>query len=262
MWKAARRSGIRGGSGIAWLALAAAIAAPAQGVAQQSRLDLPFAPGERLTYSVRSVRFGGLGKATMSVHGPELVRGQPTYLLDFEMRGRVAIAAISDRTRSWIDPETMATYRYEKRERSPLSGHSEEVELFPAERRFATVGAEDGVMPTEVPLDELSFLYFIRTLPLRDDDQAEFNRHFDPARNPVRIRVVARETIAVPAGTFHSIVVEMRVNDRKRFGGSGVLRMHLSDDERRIPLRIESSVPVAGRIVMDLQQTSGTLVLR
>ena len=57
----------------------------------------------------------------------------------------------------------------------------------------------------------------------------------------------------VPAGTFPAIVVEMRVKDPRYGGKPGVLKLHLSDDHCRLPLRIESDVPVAGRAVMVLE---------
>jgi len=45
----------------------------------------------------------------------------------------------------------------------------------------------------------------------------------------------------------------MRVKDPERYGGEGVIRLHLSDDVHRYPIRIESSVPVLGATVLTLE---------
>ena len=77
------------------------------------------------------------------------------------------------------------------------------------------------------------------------------------------MRVLARDTVRTRAGTFATIVVEMRVRDPQRYGGEGTIRLHLSDDARRIPVRIESSVPVLGATVLTLESfTSAQQVAR
>jgi len=81
-------------------------------------------------------------------------------------------------------------------------------------------------------------------------------RHYDAARNPIAVRVVGRDTVRTSAGTFSTIVVEMRVKDPRRYGGEGVIRLHLSDDTFRYPVRIESSVPVLGATVLTLESVT------
>jgi hypothetical protein len=108
-------------------------------------------------------------------------------------------------------------------------------------------------MSTDAPLDKLSFIFFLRTLRLAPDDTYSFDRHYDPARNPVTVRVVGRGPLRVPAGEFRAVEVEMRVRDASRYGGEGVIRIHFTDDARHLPLRLESRIPVAGRMVLALE---------
>lgn len=49
----------------------------------------------------------------------------------------------------------------------------------------------------------------------------------------------------------------MLVKDPVRYQGEGVIQMHLTDDTRRIPVRIESNVPRAGRMVLALLSGTG-----
>ena len=236
----------------------ALLAAPLAAAGHPAPGSLPFRAGEDLSFRARSTRFGTIGDASMRVRGPEDVRGVAVLALSFDFTGRVLLARIKDRTRSWIDPSAMAAYRYSKDESSPIASHSEAVEMFPAERRWEPAGGTAGTSPTDAPLDELSFLYFIRTLPLGEGDAYAFDRHFDPARNPVNVKVVNRSVVTVPAGTFNTIRVEMRVKPVRRLGGSGVVTMYLTDDARRIPVRIETSMPLAGTMVLELEQALGT----
>jgi len=143
-------------------------------------------------------------------------------------------------------------------ERSPLGSRSEDVRMDLADRQWASAGGEGGAIPTAAPLDELSFLFFIRTLPLEAGATYDLNRHFDTRRNPVQVRVLGRQRTTVPAGEFQTVAVEMRVHDPARYKErkQAVIRLYLTDDERRIPVRIESSMPYVGSVTMALQSAS------
>jgi len=239
-------------------ALAAALPAVCAQARPEAREALPFAAGERLEYRARVARFGEIGRAVLWVEGPLELRGQQVLRLRFDIDTRVGPVRVVDRTESWLDPERMTALRYHKHERHPMARRDERVELFPGARRWERADGVHGASETDLPLDELSFLYFLRTLPLDADTAVTVARHFDPERNPTTVRVVGRETLATPAGEFRTVVVEMRVRDQRRYRGEGVLRLHLSDDARRLPVRIESTVPIAGRAVMTLDAyTSG-----
>ncbi|HJU73182.1 MAG TPA: DUF3108 domain-containing protein [Gemmatimonadaceae bacterium] len=214
--------------------------------------ELPFAPGEQLTYKVRVGKFGTVGKGTMTVEGPVLVRDVQTYVLRFELKARVAFVSAADRTASWIDPQRMASLRFHKHERHPLSKHDERVELYPDDHRWERAPGDTGVSPTGAPLDELSFIYFVRTLPLVPDTTYELTRHFEAGRNPIKVTIVRRDTLVTEAGTFATVFVELRVKDPRRYKGEGVIGIHLSDDRLRLPVRITSAMPVLGSTILTL----------
>lgn len=214
---------------------------------------LPFAAGESFTYRVRLGRLGSVGQGTMRVEGPTELRGRSAYLLRFDVRARIGLATVQDSTRSWIDPQRMATLRYYKREQNPLGRGVESVEVFPEERRWSAADGRTGETPCASPLDELSFLYYLRTLPLKDGDSYRLEHHFDATRNPVLVNVVRREEWTGPVESGQVVVVEMRVSDAKRVSGDGTIRLYLTDDDRRVPVRIETKVPVFGTMVLTLE---------
>lgn len=199
-------------------------------------------PGERLTYDVVSERFGGLGQAVFSA----TLLDNGNVRLSFEFETRVLLFRASDHTTSELDGVALRTVRYHKRERSPLGGRDEEV-VIDHMRATWTEDGESHPLASAEPLDELSIIYLLRNLELENGKERVIMRHFDRARNPIRVRAVA-------AG--HVDIVEMSVPDARQKGGVSVLRFHLSRDHRRVPLRIESSMPVAGRVTMTLADGS------
>ena len=238
---------VRRGFGLVAVTAAVAAVAPA---ARAQEAELPFAVGERLEY-VGKVR-GISGRGTMWIVGPVDVRGISTYELHFDFAARVGPLSVTQRTVSWLDPERMAVMRFAKRERHLLARHEEDIELFPLERRWQARGGESGESPTDAPLDELSFIYFVRTLSLVPDTALRLDRHFDLDRSPTIVRVLEHERVNTPAGSFNAVVVEMRVRDPQHYKGEGTIRFSISDDGCRLQVRIESNIPDAGNVVLTL----------
>jgi hypothetical protein len=226
-----------------------AVPAPATG-------DLSFAPGERLSFEGK-VRSGVSGGGTLWVEGPVELRGTTTWLLHSDMEGRVGPLRATDQSASWLDPVRMTALRYTSRERHIFSKHDDAVDIFPGEKRWSAASGAEGVIEGSTPLDELSFLYYLRTLPLDSDTALTMARHYDVARNPTVVTVLRREEIEVPAGRFRAIVVEMRVRDARRYRGEGTIRVYMSDDPCRLILRLESTVPDAGSATLSLQAYEG-----
>jgi len=235
------------------LAVAALVLGATHGGAQAH--PLPFAVGERLEYAARAPH-GLKGKATMQVEGPETVRGVSTMVLRFDFSTKVGFVTIADHTTSWLDPVRFAAQRYDKREVRFMARHSEHVELDPASREWTEADGRTGKSPSTEPLDELSFIYWLRTVSLEPDETLTLERHFDPARNPTVIRSLGRGRVETPLGTFATREVEMRVRDARNYQGEGVIRFSFSDDACRRPVRIESTIPEAGKVVMTLTNAS------
>lgn len=216
---------------------------------------LPFAIGERLEYAARAPH-GLKGKATMWIEGPVTVHDVQTMVLRFDFETRVGFVTIADHTTSWLDPVRFAAQRYDKREVRFLARHTEHVELEPATRAWTSADGRTGRSPSAAPLDELSFIYWLRTVTLGPDETRTLERHFDPERNPTVIRSLGRGRVETPLGTFATREVEMRVRDARNYQGEGLIRFSFSDDACRRPVRIESTIPEAGTVVMTLASAS------
>jgi hypothetical protein len=73
--------------------------------------------------------------------------------------------------------------------------------------------------------------------------QYTFDRYFRPDRNPVTVEVLRREQVTVPAGTFAAIVIRPSFRTKGIFAQSGGTEVWLSDDPRRVVLRMRTHLP-------------------
>jgi hypothetical protein len=219
----------------------------------QTTDSLPFGAGERLTFGIRAWKFGTIGHAVMAVQGTAVVRGVETMVVTMDTKMRVLFMKGSDANRSWIDPRRMTSLRFEKHQRRLFSTTDDSVEIFPDLHRWSGAHGDSGSIADSAPLDELSFLYFLRTVSLAPDSTYAFDRLYDKRRIPSIVRVVKREQLDTPAGIFNTVELEMRVKDGPGWKDEWVVRVWISDDRCRLPVRMESAVPVLGAGVMTLE---------
>jgi hypothetical protein len=233
-----------------WLAVALFSASIAGAQAPDS---LPFGNGELLTYGVRASKFGKVGHAVMAITGPVDIRGVETMLVSMDAHVRVLFMKSSDVNRSWIDPLRMTSLRFERHERRPFSSEDDSVEIFPDLHYWSGTHGDSGSTTGAAPLDELSFVYFLRTVSLVPDSIYAFDRHYDKRRIPTTVRFVKREILRTPAGEFSTVELEMRSKDGVDYKNEWILRLWISEDRCRLPVRMESAVAVLGTGVMTLE---------
>lgn len=217
---------------------------------------VPFGPGEKAVYEVRLGLFGEVGTGAMEVVGVEQVNGAPTYHLRFDLEGGVLFAKVDDRLQSWLDVAGIFSRRFEQDQKEVTYERHRIYDFFPAEGIWKRENGESGALHTDRPLDDVSFVYFVRTIPLEVGETYTFNRYFKEDGNPVVVKVLRRDTITVPAGTFNTIVVRPIIQTDGLFGEGGEAEIHFTDDRQRILVMMKSKVPVIG--TLDLYLSSYT----
>ena len=202
---------------------------------------VPFGPGERFLFEVR---FGNLkvGSSEMQVHGIESVRGRDAWHTSFRVQGGTFFYKVDDLFESWIDTRTFESLLFITQIEEGTRERAKQYEIFPERQTYIERTRKDSKEERSVrdPLDEGSFLYFARTIPLRVGETYDFNRYFIPDRNPVRIRVLRRERLTVPAGTFNAIVLQPIIKTRGIFAEKGHAEVWISDDPARMILQIRT----------------------
>jgi len=207
------------------------------------RAPVPFAAGEQLQYEVR---FGSLkvGTAQMEVVALDNVRGRLAWHTAFWVRGGNFLYRVNDVYESWMDAETLSSLRFVQELEEGGKDTQRHFEIYPDRAVFVQTSKKPAKEEKSVsqPLDDGSFLYFLRTIPLEVGQTYDFNRYFRPDRNPVRIRVLRKEKVRVPAGTFDAIVVQPVIKTKGIFSENGHAEVWLSDDERHIMLQLKSKL--------------------
>ncbi len=196
----------------------------------------------------------------MRVVGLDSVRGHTTYHVSMVIRGGLLFAKVRDHYQSWFDVGNLVTRRFIQDVHQLNRERYRHFEVFPEERRFERRDKISGRdMSTDLPLDDVSFLYFVRTLPLEVGDEYTFNRYFKEGGNPVILRVLRKDTVQVPAGTFETIVVRPIIKTTGLFGQGGEAELHFTTDERRLLVYMRSKVPLIGALSLHLTEiTEGT----
>lgn len=215
-------------------------AATAQTVDTGERAAVPWTVGEQSHYEVR---FGKLkvGRGSIEVVQVDNVRGREAWHTRFRVSGGTFFYRVNDVLESWFDTRTLSSLRFVKDQEEGRSDREVRYEIFPERTAYQEVGGEEQPSVAQ-PLDDGSFLFFVRTLPLKDGEVYELHRYFKPDRNPVRIRVLRRERVKVPAGTFDAIVVQPTFKTKGIFSENGRAEVWLSDDERRVVLQMKSQL--------------------
>lgn len=203
----------------------------------------PFVPGEKLTYAVRVGPFGK-GSAVAEIKGIDTVRGQAVYHSVFRITGSLLFFKVRDHYESWFDPNTLVSLRYHQDIDQGAYERNRTYEIFPDS---TYVDANKQEFPTvEQPLDDGAFLYFLRTIPLEVGKSYSWNRYFKPDRNPVRVTVVRRERIRVPAGEFDAIVLRPSIKAKGIFAEGANAEVWIADDSTRMMLMMKTKLPFGG----------------
>jgi len=218
---------------------------------------VPFGPGEKFVYRVSwgPVR----GTATSEVRGVESVRGNPSYHLSFKVQGGTLGLRVNDHQESWLDVAKLYSHRFKQDLDQPNYERLRTLDFFPAEGKWRRVEKPDsGALASTQPLDDVSFLYWSRTLPLEVGRSYEFRRYFKESGNPVVVQVLRRQRVTVRAGTFNTIVVRPLIRTSGLFSEGGEAEVYYTDDARRMIVMVKTKLSI-GTMTLELQSyTPGT----
>lgn len=248
---------------VAWLIISSAAPAPGQTTGLPTpwatRIErrvaaVPFGPGENLEYEVKLGWFS-VGSGFLKVMEVDTVRGRQTYHVVMGMEGGIPLARVNDRFESWLDVEDLKSHRFIQDVHEVRYHRFRQYEFYPDEMRYERLDTDSGgELASSEPLDDISFVYFVRTLPLEVGQTYTLNRYFRESGNPVVIHVLRKERVEVPAGTFDTVVVRPIIQTRGLFSEGGEAEIYFSDDERRLVVRLESKVPVVGDFTLLLRK--------
>jgi hypothetical protein len=222
--------------------------------AAPSIASVPFGPGEKATYRVTYGVLGTVGRGTVEVAGIDTVRGHPTYHLVFKLKGGIPLAKVDDTQESWLDVHGLFSHRFKQDIDEVNYERLRTLDFFPEEKVWRWLERErSGPLATDEPLDDVSFMYFARTLPLEIGKTYMLDRYYKDEGNPVTVKVLRRQTIKVPAGTFQTLVLKPIIRTKGLFAEGGEAELYFSDDERRMLVLMTTKVAKIGTLKLHLE---------
>ena len=225
----------------------------------------PFAVGEQMKYSVK---FGMLkaGEGVVEVVRKDTVRGREAYHTRFRVKGGIPMYRVDDVLESWIDVDCFQSLRFSQRLEERGKTRARTFEMYPDRLTYQENDKPEQASAPR-PLDDGSFFFFVRTQDLVVGQTYEYPQYFKPDRNPVVVRVIGRERITVPAGTFETIVLQPMIKTKGIFSEKGEARIWLTDDASRVMVKMTAKVafgtltmsltsarPGADRVIAQVQQ--------
>ncbi len=240
------------------------ILGPSAGADESTPPPLPFKPGEHLVYELKW-EFIKAGEATLSVLPVETVNGETAF--HFVMTARSVpfidiFYKVRDRIDAYADHDMDHSIFYKKKQREGKT-RRDIVVLFDWKDNTAQY-IRSGKPKEPIDLmpgtfDPLSALYYVRTI-MPEPDQSIQRPVTDGKRNVMgRATFVKQERIEVNGENYDACLIEPELAQiRGVFEKSedASIRVWLSADHRRIPLRVESKVAV-GSFRADLISAEG-----
>ena len=207
---------------------------------------VPFGVGERLVYDA-DFNFAKVpllrGKGQMEVVAIDTIRGRPAYHIVFTVQGGVLGLKVDDRYDSWIDTATLASLRHVQKIHE-VSYHRETTyEIYPDRVVYTENGGAEKASVAN-PLDDGSFVYFVRTVGIRVGEREEFERYFKPDKNPVVLEGMLTENVRVPAGSFDALMIHPTIQSGGIFAQKGDARIWFSRDDKRIMVQLKANMAV------------------
>ncbi len=215
----------------------------------------PFAVGEQAVYRAGWGIFGSAGSGTLSLSA-DTIRGEPALHAVLAIRGGIPGLRIEEQLESWMDGRSLAARRFLQRTRYPRFSRDRLREFMATDRRWTghTNGRpETGELPTARPLDELAFIFVARAADLVVGEELSYNDYWKTDGNPVRIKVLRREVVKVPAGTFNTIVVQPIIKAGGLFAEKGEAEVYISEGPARELVMLRAKLSI-GTLVLQLER--------
>jgi hypothetical protein len=212
--------------------------------------------GERLTYEISWLNILA-GTAVMEVTdgGTEGDRAHARFITTARSGPLVTkFYPVDNRVESLVDLENFQTARMSFRRRE---GRRKNDFAYTFNYQEGTVLAvKDGVAETlPIPpetLDAISCLYYVRnSVALKPGTSRTLRVHHDKKNYQLEVRVEALETVEGPWGKVNAARLLVIMPFQGIFLNQGNIRVWLTSDDRRIPVRMKAKV-IIGSIVADL----------
>jgi hypothetical protein len=227
-----------------------------------------FVAGEHLEYRVH---YGFLNAAEAVVDvSPKLhrVNNRPCYRVNVTGRTTGALdvfTKVRDTWQSHIDTETLQPQEFYMRQQEGKFKKEQRVTFDHAadQARSVTNGTEVKALRTPPNVhDVISGYYYLRTVDfarMQPGQVVGVKAFFDNELYDMRVKYLGREVVSTKFGKINVFKIIPQMPKNELFDGKESIRMWVSDDENRIPIKAEVDL-IVGAIALDLKNFRGLKV--
>lgn len=241
----------------------AAPKASAPAAAPKKEMAVPFKLGEVLEYDVGWSSFITAGTATITVKEKKPSYGSTAYYIVAEGRPTPLVSKMYTlfyKADTLLDafsllPQRGSLYSEEgKRHRMKTTTFNQAAKRATYEVQTRTLVSKDLAIPG-FSQDALSAIYVLRSIPFKPGEK--FNMPVADNGNvyKVQMQVGAVEPIKTPMGTINGLKIVPVITGPDKDAPRG-LAMWISDDARKLPLKMEAQLLV-GKFTITLRQVTG-----
>jgi hypothetical protein len=202
---------------------------------------------EKLAFSIRW-KFITVGSATMEINGIDDIQGRKAYHIVTTARSAPffdTFYKVRDTNESWMDTESLCSLKFASSIDENNNKKNETVVLDHQTCTFKIIESGKSGKISLWSQDVLSSLYYLRTKELQVGKDYWFDAHSGDTSWPLKVTVVKREKIKVPAGEFDCFVVEPSIRDGAGlFQAKGKLWVWLTADASKMPVMMRSKIAV------------------
>ena len=224
--------------------------------------DAPLLVGEEMQFKIHYGKIRA-GTAYIKVKGIMDTDFGRAYLIETRAESAKAINAffkVRDINYSWIGVDDLSSYGYSQSIREGNYVRDEWISLDAAKKIFYGRHKKKGDpniitgITTGSVQDMLSSLFYVRTQDINTTDELVFDVANREKTYPLVMKIIGKEKVSVPAGDFNCIIVEPFFRGEGIFSQKGKrILVWLTDDEKRIPIRMEAEVFI-GSVKVSLEK--------
>ena len=207
--------------------------------------------GEVLHYSA-GFRFFPAGRAELSFVSDSL-NGEQVYILSTSIKTNSFLDKfyeVRDEITAWLNPESLSLLKTIQNIREG-SYHRDHEAIIQGDS-LALWDEQSRELPGKV-YEPVAFIYYLRSQNLQLGDSYQFYSYSRKKIREVVVHITGSETVKVAAGTFSCLKVEPVSNDGKPLlKNNGEMRVWLSDDNLKLPIKIEMKTNI-GNMIMKLK---------
>ncbi|MDA3885148.1 MAG: DUF3108 domain-containing protein [Candidatus Delongbacteria bacterium] len=220
----------------------------------------PFQNGEYLHFEV-SYGYILAGYATIETRENKHFKGKDCFIFKTTAKSRNAfnwVYKVRDWTKSYFDKDSIRSVRFEKHLRE--GSYNVDIEIdYDQDKHIAKYfrkkkGKKNKNKEIKIPpnvIDALSALFYVRMQDLKVGKEILIPATDNTKIYNIKVLVLKKETIKTEAGKFKCFVVEPIMADGGVFKKDGKVKVWITDDERKMPVKMETKL-FFGSIVAEL----------